>query len=97
MHTAGMSFEQARDFFEREGYQPGPLALSEAKRGTSDALYGYYTLGKLAILQLREDYRAQRGEAFSLREFHDAFLRLGPLPLPLVREAMLGERGELLR
>jgi hypothetical protein len=27
--------------------------LSEAKRGTADALYGYYTMGKLMILKLR--------------------------------------------
>ena len=93
MHAHGMTVDEARAFFEQEGYQPGPLAESEAKRGASDPLYGYYTLGKLAILALREDYRAKRGEGYSLREFHDTFLALGPLPLPLVREAMLGERG----
>jgi uncharacterized protein (DUF885 family) len=96
MHTAGMTVEEAKAFFEREGYQPGPVAESEAKRGTSDPLYGYYTLGKLVIFKLRDDYRAKRGAAYSLREFHDAFLRMGSLPLPLVREAMLGERGSLL-
>jgi len=96
MHTQGMTVAEAKAYFEREGYQPGPVAESEAKRGTSDPLYGYYTLGKLAIFKLRDDYRAKRGAAYSLREFHDTFLRLGPLPLPLVREAMLGERGALL-
>ena len=28
-------------------------------------------------------------------EFHDSFIALGPLPLPLVRRAMLGESGAL--
>jgi uncharacterized protein (DUF885 family) len=52
-------------------------------------------MGKLAILKLRDDYRAKRGASYSLQGFHDEFLKLGPLPLPLMREAMLGERGEL--
>jgi uncharacterized protein (DUF885 family) len=95
MHTQGMTYDQAVDFFEKEGYQPRPLAVSEAKRGTSDALFGYYTMGKLAILKLREDYRKKMGPAFKLQDFHDRFIGMGPLPLPLVREAMLGERGEL--
>ena len=66
-----------------------------SKRGTSDPTYGYYTMGKLMILKLREDYRAKKGAEFSLQEFHDSFIRLGPLPLPLVRKAMLGETGQL--
>ena len=66
---------------------------SEAKRGTADATYGYYTMGKLMILKLREDYKAKMGEAYSLKNFHDAFIKLRPLPLPLVRKAMVGEVG----
>ncbi len=95
MHTRGMTVAEAEDFFVKEGYQPRALAVSETKRGTSDALYGYYTMGKLAILKLREDYRRQQGPAWSLQDFHDRFIALGPLPLPLVREALLGERGRL--
>jgi len=95
LHTQGMTIKEAEDFFVREGYQPRPVAVSETKRGTSDALYGYYTMGKLAILKLRDDYKAKRGASYSLQGFHDEFLKLGPLPLPLMREAMLGERGDL--
>jgi len=95
MHTQGMTIAQAEDFFEHEAYQPRPVAVSETKRGTSDALYGYYTMGKLALLKLREDYKRKQGASYSLQKFHDEFLRLGPLPMPLMREAMLGERGSL--
>jgi len=95
MHTQGMTIAQAEDFFVKEGYQPRALAVSETKRGTSDALYGYYTMGKLAILKLREDDRRRQGPSWSLQDFHDRFIALGPLPLPLVREALLGERGSL--
>ena len=95
MHTQGMTVEQATELFVTQGHQPRPVAVSEAKRGTSDALYGYYTMGKLMILKLRADYQAARGSAYSLQDFHDTFIKLGPLPLPLIREAMLGSVGNL--
>jgi uncharacterized protein (DUF885 family) len=47
------------------------------------------------ILKLRDDYRMRLGDAFTLQKFHDAFIQLGPLPLPLVRQAMLGETSTL--
>ena len=97
MHTDGMTTDEAEDFFVEQGYQPRPVAEIEAKRGTSDALYGYYTLGKLAILRMRDDYRRARGDAYELGEFHDRFLEVGPLPLPLVRELLLGNRGPLFQ
>ena len=93
MHTQGMTIAQAQEMFSRDAYQPAPVAESEAKRGTTDATYGYYTMGKLMILKLREDYHAKMGESYSLKDFHDEFIRLGPLPLPLIRKAMLGEIG----
>jgi uncharacterized protein (DUF885 family) len=95
MHTRGMTMAQAEEFFVKEGYQPRPMARSETRRGTSDATYGYYTMGKLMILKLRADYKAKMGAQYSLQGFHDAFIKLGPLPLPLIRKAMLGDVGEL--
>jgi uncharacterized protein (DUF885 family) len=95
LHTKGMTLPEAEAFFVKEGYQQPPVARSETKRGTSDATYGYYTMGKLMILKLREDYRAKAGASYSLQAFHDAFIKLGPLPLPLVRKAMLGEVGAI--
>jgi len=95
MHTQGMTWQDAAKLFETEGHQPGPVAESEAKRGTADALYGYYTMGKLMILKLRDDYKAKQGTSYSLEGFHDAFIKIGPLPLPLIRRAMLGSTGDL--
>jgi hypothetical protein len=34
------------------------------------------------------------GQKYSLKDFHDNFIKLGPLPLPLIRKAMLGEIGD---
>jgi uncharacterized protein (DUF885 family) len=95
MHTKGMTVAEAEEFFVKEGYQSRPAARSESKRGTSDPTYGYYTMGKLMILKLRDDYKAKLGERFTLQDFHDTFIGLGPLPLPLIRKAMLGEVGRL--
>lgn len=94
MHTQGMNVDDATKLFETQGHQPHPVAVEEAKRGAGDPLYGYYTMGKLMILKLRDDYKAKQGSAYSLEGFHDAFLKLGPLPLPLIRRAMLGATGQ---
>ena len=42
-----------------------PVAEEEAKRGTSDPTYLYYTLGKLQILKLRADYKKKKGDKFT--------------------------------
>jgi uncharacterized protein (DUF885 family) len=96
LHTQGMTVDEATTLFETAGHQPHSVAVQEAKRGTSDALYGYYTLGKLMILKLRDDYKAKLGPDYTLQRFHDDFIKLGPLPMPLIRQAMLGERGSIL-
>ena len=95
LHTKGMTMPEAEAFFVKEGYQSRPSARAETKRGTSDPTYGYYTMGKLMILKLRDDYKAKMGQRFSLQEFHDSFIKLGPLPLPLVRKSMLGDAGRV--
>jgi uncharacterized protein (DUF885 family) len=96
MHTGQMTFDQAAEFFVKEGYQAKPVGLMEAKRGTSDATYLYYTLGKLQIMKLREDLKKKQGAAFSLQRFHDDFLRQGPVPIKVIRKAMLHDSSPTL-
>ncbi len=99
MHTGvggALTIPQAEDFFVTEGYQARPIAEVETKRGTSDALYLYYTLGKLEILKLRADVMAKQGSAFSLQQFHDALMKQGPAPLKVIRKAMLGNDSPVL-
>jgi uncharacterized protein (DUF885 family) len=91
MHTNGWSYEQGRDFFIKEGFIEKANAEREAKRGTSDPTYLVYTLGKLEILRLRADYQAKMGAAYSLKEFHDRFLKCGFPPLPIVRAELLND------
>jgi hypothetical protein len=96
MHTGKMTFEQGVEFFIKEGYQVRATAERETKRGTSDPTYLVYTLGKLEILKLREDYRKMRGSQFNLRQFHDEFLKQGFPPIRIVRHAMLGNDSPVL-
>ena len=96
MHTGKMTVEQATEFFVKEGYQVRPVAEKEAKRGTSDPTYLVYTLGKLEILKLREDYKKMKGAQYSLQAFHDAFMAQGYPPVKIVRRALLGNDSPVL-
>lgn len=97
-HTQGMTVDQATRFFQDNAFMPEIQARREALRGTQDPLYGYYTLGKLEILKLRDDYRKKLGAAFTLQKFHDAFLAHGNPPIAAVRQLLLGrdDDGKLL-
>jgi len=96
LHTGRMTLAEAEQFFVKEGYQPAPVAKMETKRGTSDPTYLVYTLGKLQILKLREDYRKLRGLDFTLLEFHNRLMQQGGVPLKIVRKAMLGNDSPTL-
>jgi len=96
MHNGRMTYEQGIDFFVTEGYQSHANGERETKRGTADPTYLVYTLGKLRILKLREDYRRMKNSRFSLEEFHDRFLRQGFPPIRVVRSELLGGDSPLL-
>jgi uncharacterized protein (DUF885 family) len=98
LHTQGMTIAQAEDFFVKEGLQGRQIAVEESLRGSQDAMYGYYTLGKLMILKLRVDYKKKMGAAYSLQAFHDALLAHGDPPIPLLRPVLLGsdDDGKIL-
>jgi uncharacterized protein (DUF885 family) len=93
MHTAGMSYDDAVSFFMREGYQARTNAEREARRGTLDPTYLVYTLGKMEILKLRDDWRARMGDSFRTGDFHDRLLSYGMPPVKILRMAMLGDDG----
>lgn len=91
MHARGMTVEQSRRMFRDECYQDEGNARQQSARGTYDPAYLNYTMGKLLIRKLREDWTASRGGRTAWKAFHDEFLGYGGPPIPLVRKAMMKE------
>ncbi len=89
LHTEGWTVEEGAKLFVEKGFQEPANGYEEARRGAYNPTYLYYTFGKLEIQKLRDDYRAKKGG--TLRDFHDAFVAQGALPLPLVRKLLLGD------
>ena len=97
LHTQGMTVQQGADVFVREGFQEPANAFEEARRGAYNPTYLYYTLGKLQIYKLREDYRKAKGSDFKLETFHNDFVRQGGIPIKLIRRILLpGDTGPTL-
>jgi uncharacterized protein (DUF885 family) len=96
MHTRQMTLAEATTMMAEQCFQPPSVAPKEARRGTSDAGYYSYTLGKLEILKLRADVEAKEGKAFTLAHFHDRFLNAGLIPIGMIRREILGTDGPAL-
>ena len=102
MHTQGMTPAQSEKLFLDQAYTDPGNARQQSARGTYDPAYIDYTLGKLMIRKLRADWVAIRTagrpgvDPKSYWEaFHDQFLSYGGPPIPLVRKAMVGDKGSL--
>jgi len=97
LHAEDMSVEQGVRFFREEAYMEEASARREAERGTFDPTYLVYSVGKLAMLKLRNDLKQQQGKAFSLKNFHDTVLGQGTAPFWLHRQLLLGdEAGDVI-
>jgi uncharacterized protein (DUF885 family) len=94
VHTQNMSIDEATKFFQDNCYYEQKPARQEAMRATFDPGYLNYTLGKLQILKLRDDYKAQQGDDFSLQKFHNELLSHGMPPIRLLREIMLKDKSK---
>lgn len=88
MHARGMTQDQSRQMFIKECYQDEGNARQQSARGTYDPAYLNYTMGKLLIRKLREDWTG--GDRSKWKAFHDTFLGYGGPPIPMVRGAMMG-------
>jgi hypothetical protein len=89
LHAGSMTVEEAERIFREQGFQDVANARQQAARGTFDPAFLNYTLGKLMVRRLREDWTSTRGGRSAWRAFHDRFLSFGGPPIPLVRAAML--------
>ncbi|HKC23257.1 MAG TPA: DUF885 family protein, partial [Thermoanaerobaculia bacterium] len=92
LHTKGMSVEEGSKIFEERGFQEPANAYEEARRGAYNPTYLYYTLGKLEIQQLRDEYLKKKGA--TLRQFHDDFVAQGAPPIPIVKKVLFKTEAE---
>ena len=90
MHTKGMTVEESKKMFLEQGLRSEGEAEQQSNRGTFDPAYLNYTMGKLMIMKLRDDWCASRGGRAAWKQFHDTFLSYGGPPIALVRKAMMG-------
>ena len=97
LHTKGMTVDESKKMFIEKGLRSEGEADQQSARGTFDPAYLNYTMGKLMIMKLRDDWCATRGGKSAWKQFHDAFLSYGGPPIPLVRKAMMGadDKGSL--
>lgn len=94
MHTGGMTMKESEQMFRDKAFQDPGNARQQAARGTYDPAYLNYTMGKLMIMQLREDWTRDHGGRDGWKAFHDQFLSYGGPPIPLVRAQMLDSKPE---
>jgi uncharacterized protein (DUF885 family) len=99
--------EAVNYFTEHVSFYPGACARAASDptaRAICDsanrAIYRYskwptqaitYNLGKNAIVELREAYRAKKGASYSAQEFHERLMRMGSIPVGFYRDTFLAE------
>jgi hypothetical protein len=96
--TGDFTIEQAADYLARTVPMDHETALEEAvffAFNPGQAIS--YQVGKLQILEFLADARLDRGEDFSLLEFHDFLMRNGNVPIALQRWEYLGRKDAVYR
>lgn len=90
VHTGEMSRDEVIDFVREEALQADHFAANMWMRAiTSSPQLTTYWLGYEAVTGLYRDARAASGEDFVLREFSDAVMTVGPIPVARLRERLL--------
>lgn len=89
IHAKGWTRQQAIDYMRNNTLLAENNIENEVDRYISwpgQALA--YKLGQLEILRIRDDAKKKLGARFDIRAFHDALLKNGALPLPVLSEQM---------
>ncbi|MCA4899273.1 MAG: DUF885 domain-containing protein [Bacteroidota bacterium] len=89
LHTEKMTYQDAVKLMrEGVGFLEWASQLEiDASCASPGYFIGYFT-GMMEILQMREEYKKLKGDQFSLSEFHERLLKIGAMPIPLMREAL---------
>jgi uncharacterized protein (DUF885 family) len=89
MHRGELSVDEATDFLVAGTSFEVANARAEVHRYTYTPTYQLsYLLGKVLLLQLRDDEQRRLGNRFDLRAFHDTLLNNGSLPISFHRRLL---------
>jgi uncharacterized protein (DUF885 family) len=86
IHELGWTREQALEYFHQHAPEESVAEIDRYISWPAQALS--YKMGQLRIMQLREEAQQKLGPKFDIREFNDAVLREGTLPLEVLTEQM---------
>jgi hypothetical protein len=90
LHTGKMTYEDAVKLMtEKVGFLEWASQLEIDSSCASPGYFiGYFT-GMMEILRMREDYRKKMGTDFTLSDFHEKLLKIGSMPISLMRDGLL--------
>jgi uncharacterized protein (DUF885 family) len=92
LQTNRMTEQQAMELMERDTFQEHEEAVAKYRRAQlSSAQLPTYLVGWRDWVRVRDQYKAFKGGAFSLRDFHDAALKEGAVPLPVAFRLLTGK------
>jgi len=95
IHLEHRTLEEASDFLmEKQGRTKENTYIWVLNRATHYPTHLTYYIGNKMVRKLRDDYQKLKGEAFSLKEFHDRFMSYGLIPLKVIRQDMLGDADD---
>ncbi|MGH6998429.1 MAG: DUF885 domain-containing protein, partial [Phenylobacterium sp.] len=91
LHWKGWSLDQARECFAKNSaLSPLNIEVELARYVSWPGQALAYKTGEMKIVAIREKAKAQLGERFDIRRFHDAMLLAGPMPLDMLERRMDG-------
>ena len=89
LSTGRTTTEEVTDLLVKEVGLQRKAAMNDVRTyAITPTYYLSYFIGKLNILQLRDDVKELMGDKFTLRFFHDTLLRSGTLPMKFMRRSM---------
>ena len=92
MAKGEMSFDEAvTAYVEKIGMEPTNAFIEVQRDSQNPSPPGREIIGEMVILEMRDEYQRRFGEHYSLKNFHEALLSYGELPLP--RDSALDVRG----
>ncbi len=92
MQTNRMTDEQAMDLMENSTFQEHEEAVAKLQRvKLSSTQLPTYFVGWRDWLRVRELVKQTKGSAFNLHDFHDAALKEGAVPLPVLARLLTGK------